>query len=160
MTDDTWIVPPNKLLYTKEKDITLAGINLRLLHIPGETDDQIAVYWPDENLLFCGDDFYRAFPNLYAIRGTPFRSLKLWYESLDIMRHLHAEKLVSSHAEPVFGSEKVYRVLTDYRDAVQIVHDQTVRYLNLGETHSFDLMSVLFFNLLIGLGLLYQRSDW
>ena len=126
------LIPPNTFLYKSQQDITIAGINLRLIHIPGETDDQIAVFWPDRKILLCADDFYLAFPNLYAIRGTHFRSLKKWYESLDIMRSLHAEILISSHTVPVYGAEKIYSTLTDYRDAVQLVHDQTVRFINQG----------------------------
>ena len=129
---DADIIPPNKFLYKSRQSIKLGGLELELIHIPGETDDQIAVYWPEEKALFCADDFYKAFPNLYAIRGTPFRSLKLWYESLDKMRNLQAELLVPSHTRPITGAKKIYALLTDYRDAVQLVHDQTVRYMNLG----------------------------
>ena len=125
-------VNPNKFLFKKEQTIQLAGMNLKLIHIPGETDDQIAVYWPEENALMCGDNFYKAFPNLYAIRGTPFRSLKLWFESIDAMRSLNAEYLVPSHTDPIIGKENVFKHLTDYRDAIQLVHDQTVRFINQG----------------------------
>ncbi|PAA50972.1 hypothetical protein BOX15_Mlig009765g2 [Macrostomum lignano] len=65
-------VPPNRFLDGAEADVTIAGLKLKLVHIPGETDDQIAVYWPEKEALFCADDVYKAFPNLYAIRGTPF----------------------------------------------------------------------------------------
>ena len=126
------IIPPNKFLYKERQNIDLAGLNLELIHIPGETDDQIAVYWPAKKALFCADNFYKAFPNLYAIRGTAFRSLKLWKESLDKMRNLRAELLIPSHTRPIIGAEKIYNLLTDYRDAVQLVHDQTVRYINIG----------------------------
>ncbi|XP_002163828.2 linear primary-alkylsulfatase [Hydra vulgaris] len=125
-------VRPNKFLFKKEQEIELAGMKLKLIHIPGETDDQIAVYWPEENALMCADNFYKAFPNLYAIRGTPFRSLKLWYDSIDTMRNLNAEYLVPSHTDPIIGKQNVFKHLTDYRDAIQLVHDQTVRFINQG----------------------------
>ena len=76
--------------------------------------------------------FILPFPNLYAIRGTPFRSLKLWTESLDRMRNLKAEYLIPSHTEPIVGHQTIYSQLTDYRDAIQHVHDQTVRFINKG----------------------------
>ena len=127
-----FIVPPNRFVYKPAEDVHIGGMHVRLYHVPGETNDQIAVYWPDQKVLLCGDDFYKAFPNLYAIRGTTFRSLKVWYESLDLMRSIRAHVLVSGHTTPVYGEEEVYRSLTDYRDAVQFVHDQTVRYINKG----------------------------
>ena len=41
-----------------------------------------------------------------------------------------AEHLVPSHTRPVQGAAKIADLLTDYRDAVQLVHDQTVRWIN------------------------------
>ena len=43
------------------------------LTISGETNDQIIVHWPEKDVLFPADNLYRAFPNLYAIRGTASR---------------------------------------------------------------------------------------
>ena len=85
-------------------------------------------------MLICADNFYAAFPNLYTIRGTPFRSLKSWYRSLDMMRDLSPEYLVPCHTRPIKGNEKIERVLTDYRDAIQFVHDQAIRGMNMGMT--------------------------
>ncbi|XP_065658099.1 linear primary-alkylsulfatase-like [Hydra vulgaris] len=146
-------VSPNKYLFKKEQMISLAGMNLKLIHIPGETDDHIAVYWPEEKALMCGDNIYKAFPNLYAIRGTPFRSLKLWYESIDTMRSLNAEYLVPSHTNPIIGRENVFKHLTDYRDAIQLVHDQTVRFINQGY-HPDEIANM------INLPKLFKKSDY
>ena len=54
-------------------EVKLAGHDLVLYHAPGETNDQIIVHWPAENVVFPADNLYRAFPNLYAIRGTMSR---------------------------------------------------------------------------------------
>jgi len=48
------------------------------------------------------------------------------------MRSLQAEVLVPMHTLPVRGSSEVRARLTDYRDAIQFVHDQTVRAMNDG----------------------------
>ena len=45
-------------------------MNVRLIHIPGETPDQIGVWLPDSKVMLPADDVYKAFPNLYAIRGN------------------------------------------------------------------------------------------
>jgi alkyl sulfatase BDS1-like metallo-beta-lactamase superfamily hydrolase len=112
----------------------IAGIRLKLMHVPGETDDQIAVWLPDQGVLIPGDNFYWAFPNLYTIRGTPFRSLKNWYRSLDAMRDLKPEHLVPCHSRPLTGRDRIETILTDYRDAIQYVHDQSIRGMNMGMT--------------------------
>jgi len=112
----------------------VAGIRFELIHVPGETDDQIAVWLPDQRVLIPGDNFYWAFPNLYTIRGTPFRSLKNWYRSIDVMRDLEAEHLIPCHSRPVAGKDRIATILTDYRDAIQYVHDQSIRGMNMGMT--------------------------
>jgi alkyl sulfatase BDS1-like metallo-beta-lactamase superfamily hydrolase len=112
----------------------IAGIRLRLEHAPGETDDQILVWLPDRRVLLPGDNIYKAFPNLYTIRGTGYRNVRAWVASLDRMRQLAPEHLVPSHTRPLSGAEDIQAVLTDYRDAIQFVHDQTIRGMNQGLT--------------------------
>jgi alkyl sulfatase BDS1-like metallo-beta-lactamase superfamily hydrolase len=126
-------VPPTKT-FSDVLEQTVAGVHMKLIHAPGETDDQIVVWLPEKRVLICADDFYWTFPNLYTIRGTPFRSLKNWYRSLDMMRDLSPEYLVPCHTRPITGNEEVERILTDYRDAIQFVHDQAIRGMNMGMT--------------------------
>ncbi len=108
------------------------GLPVRLIHIPGETSDQMGMWIPEMKAFMCGDDLYRTFPNLYAVRGTPSRNVLHWVSSLDKMRALKPKYLVPSHTQPLFGEEFIYDTLTQYRDAIQYVHDQTVRYMNKG----------------------------
>ena len=49
------------------------GVKLTLYHAPGETNDQIIIWWVKKRMLFPADNIYKAFPNLYAIRGTSAR---------------------------------------------------------------------------------------
>ncbi|UJR07383.1 hypothetical protein I4U23_011669 [Adineta vaga] len=50
------------------------------------------------------------------------------------MRQFHAEYLIPSHTKPLVGKNEIYQVLTLYRDAIQFVHDQTIRFMNKGLT--------------------------
>ena len=115
-------------------EIEVSGVKLKLFHAPGETPDQLFVWMPDEQILFCGDNFYKSFPNLYTIRGTAYRDVNQWRNSLDKMRALAPQILVPSHTQPIVESDEVMKALTDYRDAIQYVHDQTVRAINHGLT--------------------------
>ncbi|WP_246052295.1 alkyl sulfatase dimerization domain-containing protein [Leptospira idonii] len=123
--------PPTKT-FRDSLEVKISGVRLKLIHAPGETDDQIYVYLPEKKVLMTGDNFYKAFPNLYTIRGTWFRSLKNWYKSLDIIRSIHPEHLVPSHGKPLSGASEINSIITDYRDAVQFVHDQSLRGINAG----------------------------
>lgn len=122
------LVLPTHTFDTASLAVSIAGVELQLLHAPGETEDQVVVFMPKHRILFAADNFYEAFPNLYAIRGVPHRDVRQWIVSLDLMRGVNAEIMVPSHTLPVYGSEAVATCLTNYRDALAFVHDQTVRF--------------------------------
>ena len=126
-------VHPTKT-FSDTLEAEVAGIKFKLVHAPGETNDHIFVWLPEQKVLIPGDNFYWTFPNLYTIRGTPFRSLQQWYRSIDKMRDLNPEVLIPSHGRPNMGSEKIRKILTNYRDAIQFVHDQSIRGMNMGMT--------------------------
>ncbi len=125
---------PTHFLEGDRQTIRVAGVELELAAAPGETLDGLSVWYPAGRVLFAGDNFYRSFPNLYAIRGTPNRNVRLWAESLGRMARHDAVALVGGHTNPVLGADQVRQVLTDYRDAVQFIHDKTVEGINKGLT--------------------------
>mmetsp|Transcript_40474 Transcript_40474/g.115371 ORF Transcript_40474/g.115371 Transcript_40474/m.115371 type:complete len:397 (-) Transcript_40474:1096-2286(-) len=126
------IIPPNRTMASNKQSIEIDGVRLDLLHAPGETKDQIVIWLPDQRLLVGADNFYCAFPNLYAIRGTETRDSMVWVRSLDLMRSLPAQYLVPTHTRPLRGQRVIHETLTNYRDAIQFVHDQTIRLMNKG----------------------------
>ena len=101
---------------------------LRLVEAHGETHDQL--YVVADEVLMPGDNWYRAFPNLYTIRGTSPRPVEDWIASLDAMRAEAPAVLVPSHTAPV--TEDVEGRLRDYRDGIQFVRDAVVRGANAG----------------------------
>lgn len=115
-------------------EVEVAGVKLVMEHAPGETEDQILVWLPERKVLLPADNFYKAFPNLYTIRGTSYRDPKQWADSLDRMRALGAEHLVPSHGRPISGAEEVDQRLTEYRDGIRYIYDQTIRLMNAGAT--------------------------
>lgn len=125
---------PTKTFAGERKKISLAGFTIELIHAPGETDDQIVVWLPGQKVLIAADDYYKSFPNLYTIRGTRYRDVQVWARSVEKMRKLQAEYLVPCHTRPVTGRAAINDILADYRDAIQFVHDQTVRGINRGLT--------------------------
>jgi len=128
------LIRPNKTFSNDRLELEIAGLKLVLVHAPGETPDQIFIWLPEKKVLLPADNFYKSFPNLYAIRGTAYRDVTQWVKSLDKMRALKPEYLVPHHTRPIRGADEIYETLTNYRDAIQFVHDQTVRLMNLGYT--------------------------
>jgi alkyl sulfatase BDS1-like metallo-beta-lactamase superfamily hydrolase len=129
----TGFIPANRT-FSDEMETEIAGIRLKLVHAPGETDDQLYVWLPDKGVLLPGDNFYKAFPNLYAIRGTSYRDVRHWADSLDLMIAEAPEFLVPSHSRPISGAAQIAETLGNYRDAIRFVHDETVAGLNRGLT--------------------------
>lgn len=113
-------------------EVTVAGVKMKLVHAPGETDDQLYVWLPEKKVLCAADNYYLAFPNLYAIRGTPYRDVRKWRDSVAQMIAEGPEFLVPSHSRPLSGAAHIKEVLTDYRDAIHSVYVQTIAGMNRG----------------------------
>jgi alkyl sulfatase BDS1-like metallo-beta-lactamase superfamily hydrolase len=127
------LIRPNKT-FADALRVEICGVEVQLVHAPGETNDQIFVWLPGKKVLMPGDNVYKAFPNLYTIRGTLHRDVLEWVRSIDKMRALRPQHLAPSHTRPVSGEAQVAEILTAYRDAIQFVHDQTLRGINQGLT--------------------------
>ena len=119
-------IAPTRTFAGERATVRVAGLTMDLVLAPGETDDQIYVWLPDKKVLMPGDNFYRAFPNLYAIRGVPLRRVDWWVDSLTKVIAERAEFLVPSHSRPIAGAAAIAAALTAYRDGVKSVLDQTV----------------------------------
>ena len=132
-TQDTGpdILLPTKT-FPKDLRVTISGVDIHMIHAPGETDDQIVVFLPQLKVLCPADNIYKAFPNLYAIRGTPARDAAQWAKSLEMMRDLNADYLVPSHTQPLHGCAIIRDTFNVYIDAITFVHDQTIRRMNHG----------------------------
>jgi uncharacterized sulfatase len=122
---ETHTVPPNRL-FEDRATIGIAGITLELVANPGETEDELSVWLPEKKVLFAGDNFYRCMPNLYAIRGTPYRDVRQWANAVDHLLSKDADALVGGHTRPVIGKEAVKQALTDYRDTIRFIFDKTI----------------------------------
>ena len=120
------------VVFNDNLEIDIAGIKIELFHAPGETNDQLFVWLPDHKALLPGDNIYKTFPNLYTIRGTTHRDVIGWVNSIDHMKTFDAEFLFPSHTKPIIGKEEIKEILTIYRDAIQYIHDQTIRLMNEG----------------------------
>lgn len=127
-------LPPTTTVGAEGGSFEVAGIRFELVYAPGETDDQLYVWLPEQKVLLPGDNFYKAFPNLYAVRGTAYRDVRKWADSLDSMIAKDAEYLVPSHTRPISGKDRIRETLSNYRDAIRFVHQATVNAINAGLT--------------------------
>ena len=123
---------PNTL-FDEALNFSLGGQEFQLLHTPAETYDALTVWMPQHKAAFVGDLFYKSFPNIYTLRGTKPRWALDYVASLDKVLALEPELLLPSHGEPIVGQDNIRATLTQYRDAILYVHDQTVLGMNQGK---------------------------
>ncbi|PSL21990.1 alkyl/aryl-sulfatase [Shimia abyssi] len=115
-----------------DQALDLDGVRAELILAPGETEDHMMVWLPEVGVLFGGDNWYHAFPNLYAIRGTAYRDFAAWAATLGQMAALGADVLAPGHTLPVAGKEKVREVLGTTRAAIEHVMQFTSDAMDRG----------------------------
>lgn len=127
-------VPPNSKVMKDGETIKRCGVSLRLYFAPGECADNVLVLIPDQKVLFSADNYYTGFPNLYAIRGTPFREFDIWADSLDALADLNVDVLAPGHSKPIFGAHAIRERLANYAEAIRFVVEKSAEGMNIGLT--------------------------
>lgn len=125
---------PTRRIDNEGEHITVCGVELQLVMAPGETPDHMVVWYPAKKMLFCGDNFYRSFPNLYAIRGTAYRDFDTWVDTLDLLLTFKAQVLAPGHTKAITDANEIKEVLGDYRDAISHVITETRNGMDAGLT--------------------------
>ena len=128
------ILKPSRKIAEDGETVELCGVSLQLIMAPGETPDHMVVWYPEKKILFSGDNFYRSFPNLYAIRGTEYRDFDTWANTMDLLLSFKPEVLAPGHTKAIFGFENITAVLGDYRDAIRHVVNETRNGMDAGLT--------------------------
>ncbi|HTX94326.1 MAG TPA: MBL fold metallo-hydrolase [Mycobacterium sp.] len=130
-------VPVVDLDFADTLTLQLGGRRMELISVPGgETTDSLVVWLPDERICLCGNTFSPLFghiPNLVTIRGDRYRDALAAIASVERVRDLQPELLVTGHFEPIAGQQSIDAELTRLRDAIQYVHDQTIAGMNAGK---------------------------
>ena len=126
----------NKTFSGGRMKMRAAGLDLELIHAPGETDDQIVVWLPDEEGAHCGRRLTTSPSRTSTPSAAPATATcRCGRIPSKSMRKLGAGVHGTlPHAAGDRQPAKISETLADYRDAIQFVHDQTVRGINLGLT--------------------------
>jgi alkyl sulfatase BDS1-like metallo-beta-lactamase superfamily hydrolase len=128
----------------------------------GETTDSLLVWLPEERICLCGNAFGALvghIPNLVTMRGDRYRDALTVVETIDAVRGLGAEVLLTGHFGPVAGAAYIDAELGRLRDAVLFVHDETVRGMNEGRDVT-ELMRTVVLPPELEVGEGYGRVDW
>ncbi len=156
---------PPTILVDDELEFEAVGVKIRLFHAPGDVADGLAAWLPEEGVLLAGDAYYPMFPALSTPRFDRHRDAWRNLETLDRFRKLGAEHVVPGHLWVISGREQVAQHLTAFRDAIQFMHDQTIRLLarGYGQTETANQIRASFPAHLAAdpdLAEYYQRLEW
>ena len=121
------------ILFDDRYEFELGGVKFVVLSTPGETYDHATVWIPQYKAAFIGDNYYDSFPNIYTLRGTQPRWALDYVNSLNKVLALKPEIVLPSHGMAIKGNDEIVKRLTRYRDAIQYVHDETVKGMNAGK---------------------------
>ena len=122
---------PANHTFASELTATIAGLESVMTHAPSDSSDSITIWFPALELAVQNLAWPALF-NVFPIRGEEYRDPRIVIRGLDHLRSLSATHLAGAHGPPLSGAEEVHAVLSDYRDAIQFLWDQTVRGANKG----------------------------
>lgn len=128
---------PNVLVSNDEPlKITVSGIDMEVFGAYGDAgDDEVDIYFPQFKHVHGSETIQgETFPNLYTLRGTKYRDVQEWYKGIDTLSE-YAQKsntYSGSHMRAWVGHDFINERITNYRDAIQFVHDQSIYNINRG----------------------------
>ncbi|MBT3426301.1 MAG: MBL fold metallo-hydrolase [Gammaproteobacteria bacterium] len=125
------LVDPD-LTFSDRLSLSTQGRRIELLHVPSETDDCIALWLPDDGILYAGAAFPgTTLPNI----GTPLRSQRFtvrWAESLDLMAALNPTTLVQEFGPVITDPTEIQNRITKTASLLRWFRDEVVERMNLG----------------------------
>jgi alkyl sulfatase BDS1-like metallo-beta-lactamase superfamily hydrolase len=114
------------------------GRRFELIHAPeGETVDNLIVWLPDEKIAFTGNlvgPVWLSMPFFCTIRGDKPRLVWNTLKSLEKLKALDAEIIITGHGEPIRGKEQNRADINKMIGAITFVRDYTLDGMNAGKT--------------------------
>jgi glyoxylase-like metal-dependent hydrolase (beta-lactamase superfamily II) len=95
-------ITPDFLL--REGDLSLPGLELKVLHTPGHSPGSASIYWPEQKVLFTGDVVFKGGIGRTDVPGGDSALLK---ESIKGLSALDAVWVLTGHGEIVEGRKSV-----------------------------------------------------
>ncbi|MBP1919870.1 alkyl/aryl-sulfatase [Youngiibacter multivorans] len=129
-------INPTTTYNEKTIERVIDGVKIRLVSAVGESDDQVYIWLEDDRVICTGDNYYGCWPNLYAIRGTQYRDIAAWIDSLNEILSYEASALLPGHTKPLIGYDQIQNHVGTFRDAIEYVLFQTLDCMNRGMTMS------------------------
>ena len=123
--------PPTKLV--KGGDVLkIDGHTLAFINAKADIDDAVAIYLPEDKILFPGDAVHGTGPVIASPRQEKGRDPMNWMATLERLTRLDVEVLLPGHGPIYLDAKASRRMMEDVRDTTQYIVDHIVRGLNAG----------------------------
>jgi alkyl sulfatase BDS1-like metallo-beta-lactamase superfamily hydrolase len=126
------------ILVEDRESFTVGNRTFELISTQGGESLCASVVWmPEEKTIFTGNLFgpvWLAMPNLTTTRGDKPRLVVNYLASLERVRALEPELLITGHGEPVIGKERIRADLDRLDGAVSYIRDRTIEGMNAGKS--------------------------
>ena len=112
-------------------ELEVDGLTFRFF--PGKADSQcnLSVYCVDYDVLYSSFVMPCWF-NMYTLRGQVYRDPLPFIDHIDLIRKEGAGNFIAQMGPLFHGKDVTELCLSQYRDSIQLVWDQTVRHMNRG----------------------------
>ena len=117
--------------FAEALDLEVGGLDIRLNHARGETDDHSWAWIPERKAICAGDFFIWNFPNA----GNPQKAQRYpleWAGAMRAMAAQGAELFLPAHGLPIAGEARIRGVLTDVADVLEKLVGDTLKMMNEG----------------------------
>lgn len=124
------------ILVDRRLTIELGERTFEVISTPeGETIDALTVWLPKQKIAFTGNVFgpvWLSMPFLNTLRGDKPRLVRNYLKSLETIRDLGAEIVVTGHGEAIRGKDRIRADLDKLHAAVSYVRDYTLEGMKAG----------------------------
>lgn len=125
------------ILVDRRLRIEVGNRTFELISTPeGETVDNLTVWMPKERIAFTGNvlgPVWLSMPFLNTLRGDKPRLVRNYLKSLETVRDLGAEIVITGHGDAIVGQERIRSDLDKLHAAVSHVRDYTLEGMNAGK---------------------------
>jgi alkyl sulfatase BDS1-like metallo-beta-lactamase superfamily hydrolase len=132
------LIPPTRTIARTGETLTIDGVRIEFQVTPEtEAPAEMNFFFPDLGVLCLSENANASMHNILTPRGALVRDAKAWADYLTESLRLYGDRteiMVTSHAWPRFGGDRVRDFIASHRDAYKYLHDQTVRLMNAGYT--------------------------
>ena len=132
------IIKPNKIISKDYESFTIDGIEFQFLMAQNtEAPAEFMIYIPKYRAASSAEVMNHTLHNLSTLRGAKTRDSIIWAKAIEKSKEFlknRTDVLFGSHHWPIWEQSNIDDFLNKHGDLYKYIHDQTLRYANMGYT--------------------------